>query len=72
MTRDEREAALRPTFEERLEAVEEAVGAAIGAVVVTEADDGDLDAVALRRLAGRLDTCASHVRGVLRAYGRES
>ena len=41
---------MRPTFEERLEAVEEAVGAAIGAVVVTEADDGDLDAVALRRL----------------------
>ena len=62
---------MRPTFEERLESVEEAVAAAVGAVVVNGADGEDLDAVALRRLAGRLDTCASHVRGVLRAYGRE-
>jgi hypothetical protein len=62
---------MRPTSEERLEAVEEAVGAAVGALVVIEADGQELDAVALRQLAGRLETWASHVRGVLRAYGRE-
>jgi hypothetical protein len=67
----QREAAVRPTFDERLESVEEAVAAAVGAVVVNGADGEDLDAVALRRLASRLDTWASHVRGVLRAYGRE-
>jgi hypothetical protein len=62
---------VRPTSEERLEAVEEAVGAAVGALVVIEADGRELDAVALRRLAGRLEAWAEHVRGVLRAYGRE-
>ena len=62
---------MRPTSEERLEAVEEAVGAAVGALVVIEADGQELDAVALRRLAGRLEAWAEHVRGVLRAYGRE-
>jgi hypothetical protein len=62
---------MRPTFEERLDAVEEAVGAAVGAMVVTEADGAELDAVALRQLASQLERWASHVRGVLRAYGRE-